>query len=222
MEEEEDEGDEAKPRSMSTSYPGTSAAAALFRGAELDDEPAGGSAISEAGSAEPNAASFYLFQLPTTLPLKGKLPQTASGPARSGRGAGKGMEHVMSGAEYLAALAGSGSGSSGGKAPAAAMPGHPGEVSGAKGSPETQMDLSHLGSGQLGELVVYESGRVALVIGEHELDVQPGTVCSCEQEVVAVGMPQIPGGPVDLHRLGKMKERLVVTPNVDHLLRSRE
>ena len=102
------------------------------------------------------------------------------------------------------------------------MPGHPGEVSGAKGSPETQMDLSHLGSGQLGELVVYESGRVALVIGEHELDVQPGTVCSCEQEVVAVGMPQIPGGPVDLHRLGKMKERLVVTPNVDHLLRSRE
>ena len=59
-------------------------------------------------------------------------------------------------------------------------------------------------------------------IGEHALEVQPGTVCSCDQEVVAMGMASSPGGAVDLHQLGKMGERLVVTPNVDHLLQGRE
>ena len=35
-----------------------------------------------------------------------------------------------------------------------------------------------------------------------------------------MGMPSAGGAPVDLHRLGKLNERLVVTPNVDSLLRT--
>ena len=54
------------------------------------------------------------------------------------------------------------------------------------------------------------------------LDVEPGTVCSFDQEVVSMSVPSTPGAPVDLHRLGKMHERLVVTPNLDKLLQSRE
>ena len=33
-----------------------------------------------------------------------------------------------------------------------------------------------------------------------------------------MGMPTAEGGPVELHRLGKMRERMVVAPNLDHLL----
>ena len=59
--------------------------------------------------------------------------------------------------------------------------------------------------------------QVALQIGDLLLDVQPGTVCSFDQEIVSIGMPSTPGGPVDLHRLGKMHERLIITPSLDSL-----
>ena len=146
---------------------------------------------------------LFLFQLPATLPLKGGLSSEAS--------------NVMSGAEYLAALAGSGSGGGGGgsvvKADGGAANGD-----GDKEMVDAPTELAQLGVGQLGELILYESGRVALQIGEHQLDVTPGTVCSCDQEIVAMGTTSAPGAPVDIHRLGKMHERLVVTPNVDNLL----
>lgn len=38
------------------------------------------------------------------------------------------------------------------------------------------------------------------------------------QEIVAMNMPGAPGGDVDMYRLGKLHERLVVTPDLDHLL----
>ena len=60
--------------------------------------------------------------------------------------------------------------------------------------------------------------REDITVVPQTLDVQPGTVCSCDQEVVAMSVPGAPGAPIDLHRLGKMRERLVVTPNLDHLL----
>ena len=84
------------------------------------------------------------------------------------------------------------------------------------------VELKDLGSGQLGELVVHKSGRVCLQIGGLMLDVQQGTVCSHAQEIVAMSLPDKPGGSVDLHRLGAMQERLVVTPNIDELLGLRQ
>ena len=60
--------------------------------------------------------------------------------------------------------------------------------------------------------------KVCLQIGGLMLEVQPGTVCSHHQEVVTMGMPEQEGGSVELHRLGPMHDRLVVTPNIDELL----
>lgn len=80
------------------------------------------------------------------------------------------------------------------------------------------MELNELSSGPLGELVVRRSGEVALKIGERILDVQPGTACCVDQEIVALVTPATPRGSVELHRLGKMNERMVVTPDVNHLL----
>jgi DNA-directed RNA polymerase III subunit RPC4 len=79
-------------------------------------------------------------------------------------------------------------------------------------------ELASLASGHLGELVIRRSGKVALKIGDMMLDVQPGTACCLEQEIVAMEMPRVPGGDVQLHRLGKMHERMVVTPDIDALL----
>ena len=154
----------------------------------------------------------------TTLPLKNGLGSA-----------------VMSGAEYLAALASSGGGAGGPPPPGSSSGGIlrsgefgsnsslyaldvAAEAERQNNQAEPKQELSKLGAGQLGELIIYKSGAVALQIGEHSLDVQPGTVGSCDQEVVTMSVPSKPGDPVDLHRLGKMHERLVVTPNLDHLL----
>ena len=45
-----------------------------------------------------------------------------------------------------------------------------------------------------------------------------GTVCSHFQEVVTMSVPEQEGSEVELHRLGQMQDRLVVTPNIDELL----
>ena len=37
-------------------------------------------------------------------------------------------------------------------------------------------------------------------------------------KVVAVSKPKTEGETVDVHRLGKLHDRLLVTPNLDHLL----
>ena len=119
---------------------------------------------------------------------------------------------AVSGMEYLAALAGG--------VPPAAKPDGASAANAtnvaAKGAQPARLD--ELGEGQLGELVVRRSGAVSLHIGDFKLDVQPGTTCSIEQEVVAMAMPPAPGEKIDLHRLGKLQERVVVTPDLDDLL----
>lgn len=80
--------------------------------------------------------------------------------------------------------------------------------------------LTELSAGQLGELIVRRSGKVTLRIGDHLLDVTSGTACSIDQEVVAMSIPQQVGQDVHLHRLGKLHERLIITPDLDHLLSS--
>ena len=77
------------------------------------------------------------------------------------------------------------------------------------------MDVSGDGRISFEEL---RRGMTKLRIGPLSLDVQPGTICSTDQEIVSMGMPTAEGGPVELHRLGKMRERMVVAPNLDHLL----
>ena len=64
---------------------------------------------------------------------------------------------------------------------------------------------------------MHRSGRVRLRMGDFFLEVQPGTSCSSEQELVALGSAA-PGERVDLHRLGKLHDRMIVTPDVEHLL----
>ena len=208
---------DASNESAIMGYPPGSAAAAIFRGAQAAADEAAklagpDEAMGLADLPEP-PAPLYLFQLPPILPLKAALADAEGA-------------NAMSGSEYLAALAGSASGGggfggafSGPQSNAASVSGGgPIGGDGDKAPQTAAMSLAQLGEGQLGELIIYRSGRVALQIGEHKLDVQPGTVNSCEQEIVSMSMPETPGGPVDLHRLGKMHERLVVTPNVDHLL----
>ena len=172
-------------------FPNGSAAQSLFAAAtppELDD--AGG---------EDEPPSFLFFQLPASLPLKAGVTL----------GGADSVRHGMNGAEYLAALASIGAG----KAEAAG--------DGAGVPPKTEappVELRDLGSGLLGELVVRRSGKVQLRIGALSLDVQPGTICSTDQEIVTMAAPSEAGGDVELHRLGKMPERMVVAPNLDHLL----
>ena len=72
----------------------------------------------------------------------------------------------------------------------------------------------------VGELVVYKSGKVVLSVGDLLLDVHQGAACSFDQEIVALDETQaVPaGGTAPLCRLGKLQRRIVVTPNLDHLL----
>ena len=79
--------------------------------------------------------------------------------------------------------------------------------------------MTSYGSGQLGELVVRRSGKMQLVMGGHVFDVQRGTMTSFDQEVVSMRMPAKPGEPCEMHRLGKMQERMVCTPDLEHLLK---
>lgn len=181
-------------------FPHGSAAASLFT-SPAPTEAAVGS-LGESSEAKQALAPLFFFQLPTTLPLKPGA--TLNGDPAS----------ALSGPEYLAALAGKAN------APASSLVKTDTNADGsAKAMGDAPVDLRSLGDGgQLGELVVRRSGKVCLQIGGLMLDVQPGTICSVDQEIVSMGVPEEPGGKVDLHRLGKMHERFVVTPNVDDLL----
>ena len=61
---------------------------------------------------------------------------------------------------------------------------------------------------------------MALQIGQFLLDVTPGTDCAFDQEVVSMAPPVTPGGAMQVHQLGKLSDRLVATPDLDHLLRA--
>ena len=189
------------------SFPSGSAAAAIFH------PPAAAALHMSAAAAEEEEGSPPLFflQLPTHLPLR----LGASGTAAS-----------VSGPEYLAALAGSGGSGGGGGGGGCGGCGAGGGSSSSGGGTWAEgaaakcapASLGQLGAGELGELVVHRSGKVSLRIGERLLEVQPGTACSIEQEIVAMRMPTAPGAHVDLYRLGKLRERLIATPDLDHLL----
>ena len=78
----------------------------------------------------------------------------------------------------------------------------------------------------MGELVVYRSGAVRLQVGGYWLDVRRGADTSFDQELVAVEEAAAEvatshgavDAPVQLHRVGKLAQRLVLAPDLDHLL----
>ena len=203
-------------------FPPNSVAATLFHSPGLIGAP-GASTDAE---VQPAPEPLFFFQLPTSLPFRPGPPLEAGGTADAGR--------VMTGPEYLATLANSGGGGSGPpgasggtgsssqlpvKAEAGPSTSTASAADGAAPCDPPPNDLQSLGSAQIGELVIRRSGKVGLRIGGLTLDVQAGTVCSMDQEIVRMGAPQGPAGSrVDLHRLGKLQERFVVTPNIDDLL----
>lgn len=152
-------------------------------------------------STEP---SLLFFQLPVHLPVAApaRSASTPASPASSAASTSAAGVIPVRATDYLAKLASTrpeGSGS---------------DATGARPAP-----LKKLPGGQLGELVVYKSGKVMLSIGGMLLDVHPGADTTFDQEIVALDETQAAlGGTAPLCRLGKLAQRLVVTPNLDDLL----
>lgn len=69
-------------------------------------------------------------------------------------------------------------------------------------------------SGKIGKLVVFKSGKMRMKIGKVVYDVAAGTDCSFLQTVVAVD----PGSGTACV-LGDIHRKLIVSPNLDHLLK---
>ena len=186
-------------------FPEGSAAATLF------DAPTDGA----------SSDKLLIVQLPMKLPV----PSGAAS-ARNARAAASRVRP----SDYMAALSKAHSASYGGAEPPAegadgaetqeARPARP-EDSLAEFSelaaltpPPGQAQTS--GPAPLGELLVYKSGDVRLRVGEYLFHVEPGTACSFEQELIAMGPP---AEHVELLRLGELSQRVIVTPDVEHLLK---
>lgn len=73
--------------------------------------------------------------------------------------------------------------------------------------------LAELPEGYMGKLVVYKSGKVKLKLGDVVLDAVPGAKCKFYQEVAAIDV-----GRKECHILGDVQQRVVLTPDIDHLL----
>lgn len=74
--------------------------------------------------------------------------------------------------------------------------------------------ISELPSGYLGKMIVYRSGKVQMKIGDILFDVDQGTTSSCHQEVAQISLKEN-----KLFVLGSVKNRTVVTPNMEELLK---
>jgi len=161
----------------------------------------------EAGALVGEGGSKLLFlQLPTALPL-----------AKPSAGGG-GDPPPVKASEFLAAL----SHASDYADPAADT---------GLATARQLFDDDAAAAGLRGEVEVYRSGKVVLRVGGVGLTVQPGAACSFEQELaclVPAAAPakapapgdddEEPPPPVDLHRVGRVHQRLVVTPDVPALL----
>ena len=183
-----------------------SAAAALFAPSSTVQE-----GMLQTGAPDDDP-SLLFFQLPVHLPVAAPSASAsaAASPAASPAASAVAAERAagvtpVRATDYLATLASThpeGSSSS------------CGDAAGARPAP-----LKQLPGGQLGELVVYKSGKVMLSIGGMLLDVHPGADTTFDQEIVALDETQAAaGGTAPLCRLGKLEQRLVVTPNLDDLL----
>lgn len=69
---------------------------------------------------------------------------------------------------------------------------------------------------QLGKLLVFESGKVKLQLGDVLLDVSLGEESQCAQEFFAMSV-----AGTSAVSMGEVARRVVCTPDIEHLLRSR-
>jgi DNA-directed RNA polymerase III subunit RPC4 len=81
------------------------------------------------------------------------------------------------------------------------------------GEDDQAIKVGDLPSGYIGKMLVYRSGKVQMKIGDILFDVSIGTPSSCLQQVACIS-------PEDrkAYILGTIKERTIVTPNIEHLL----
>ena len=70
----------------------------------------------------------------------------------------------------------------------------------------------------MGELLIRKSGACQLVLGEQILNVEVGTRVGFLQDAVSVELPENDGEKGKMTLLGHVRQRLVVTPNWDHLM----
>ncbi|XP_070689942.1 DNA-directed RNA polymerase III subunit RPC4 [Pempheris klunzingeri] len=82
---------------------------------------------------------------------------------------------------------------------------------------DNSCSLKDLREGLIGKMLVRKSGRVQLILGHVTLDVSLGTSCSFLQELVSIGTE---GRTGDLSVLGKVKNKMVCSPDFEALLES--
>ncbi|CAO3693609.1 unnamed protein product [Umbelopsis ramanniana] len=81
-----------------------------------------------------------------------------------------------------------------------------------------EIDISHLPDGQIGSLLVYKSGKVKLRIGGTIMDLEPGILANCLEDLVIVE----PNDKPHACQLGSVQHKLVASPNLDELLKTRD
>lgn len=82
---------------------------------------------------------------------------------------------------------------------------------------ENSCNLKDLREGLIGKMLVRKSGRIQLILGHVILDVSLGTSCSFLQELVSINTE---GRTGDLTVLGKVKHKMVCSPDFEALLQS--
>ncbi|XP_029367102.1 DNA-directed RNA polymerase III subunit RPC4 [Echeneis naucrates] len=80
---------------------------------------------------------------------------------------------------------------------------------------DNSCNLKDLREGLIGKMLVRKSGRVQLILGDVTLNVSLGTSCAFLQELVSIGTE---GRTGDLTVLGKMKHKMVCSPDFEALL----
>lgn len=73
--------------------------------------------------------------------------------------------------------------------------------------------LQQLGNGQVGKLLIFESGAVKMRVGDVLLDVAAGSACECRQEVALISPASS-----SVTMLGHVQETAICTPNLEQLL----
>ena len=166
---------------------------------------------------------LLFLQMPMHLPVPAGHCERPRDDGDGDDGDGGDGECAVSAQDYLTAL----TEGTGGDDAADGAGGSPRKAA-AKAAAEaatTPAGLTALGDGEMGELVVYRSGAVRLQVGGYWLD-----AAARRRHVVRPGVGRRRGGgggggdvhgavdaPVQLHRVGKLAQRLVLAPDLDHL-----
>ncbi|WOL18004.1 hypothetical protein Cni_G26797 [Canna indica] len=77
--------------------------------------------------------------------------------------------------------------------------------------------FENLPEGFIGKMMVYKSGKVKMKLGDALFDISPGTKCYCAQQIAAINIRE-----KHCCILGKPEKRVVVTPDLDSLLDSKD